>query len=539
MARHATTWRRASGRPFPAAPTALALALIVSLTGSVAAARPLAQAQDESPARGHAQVVAQGVAPMPQVPVAWRAIAADARPPAEAPVAERSLGFVVADGAPVVVTQEASGDQTRLAPGEALFVPQGARQRRAGLPDTPVGYYGLELVVAPDVAAAYSLGNAALLFAGDPFLAPPGRRDLDLVRDTLAPGETARLPGSAAPALLLVTDGAVRVQPVGGQTQTLRTYDAASLNGALNITATGGAGATFLAAVIGPAVDVAAPPAALPAPPDVPLQRPTGTVAVAPHACPDGMRPERFDPLACAPAPDVIALQTFVLGSGDNLRTLADATYQDGTYLWSDLPFAEYLVQATDLAPGYDRYLIPGLDGINAPPERGYTTGPNEGYLVPLAAATPNYELAVYAFRDALPATGAPATLGIFVWQCAPGVVARPDMTGADCVRVDPLASGFDVAIAGGGLAAPLTLAGTAPADAAGRLWQNVPLGDYTITATLPPGADGYALRSARADFPIRLLPDGTGYTFALTDALFDPASDLRRVNIEAYLLVE
>ena len=462
---------RAADRPL-AITTLLAVALLWSLASLPAAARPLAQ--DRSPAAGHAQVIAQGVAAMPAVPVAWRVVTAPARPAAEAPVAERSLGFVLADEDPVVVTAEGTGEQVRLAAGEALFVAQGARQQRASTGGAPAGYFALELVVAPDVAADYSLGSAALVYASDAFAAPPGRRDLDLVRNVLAPGETSRLPATDAPTLLFVTAGTIRVR-ADDRTLTLRSGEAAALDGALDVTATGGAEAAFGAAVIGPAVG---PGAATTAPP---AQVGTGAIAVTPYACPAGMRPATFDPVACSPAPDVIDLQVFVLGSGANRRTLADARFEDGAYVWSGLPFGEYLLQATEFAPGYDRFLVPGLDGINSPPELGYTAGPNEGYLVPLEVAAPVYRLDVFAFQAASGggSSDGTAVLGLWVWACPPGVVAAPDMTNAGCTIVDPLASGLGLSITGPALADPLSMADTVPADAGARAWEGVP---YTAT---------------------------------------------------------
>lgn len=524
--RRRSPWRgvatRRRSRSLIAALAALAVALLAALAPG-ARARPLSQ--EGSPADGHAQVIAQGVAPLPAVPVAWRVIAADARPPGLAPVAERSLGFVVADVAPFVIVGE-DGRQTRLAPGEGRFVAQGERHRRTGLPDQPVGYFGLELVVAPDATADYSLGDAALLYASDPFAAPPGRRDLDLVRDVLAPGETTGLPATESPALLFATEGRLRVERADGRRLTLTAGDAQALSDPLAITATGSAPASFVAAVIGPAV----------APTDAAA---TGAISLAPYACPAGMRPETLDPGACAPAPDVMALQLFVPGSGANRRTSADATVADGVFTWDGLPFGEYVVQATDLAPGYDRYVIPGLGGLNAgaaPPERGYTVSPNEGHLLPLDPAAPRPDLGVYAFRAAT--TPGPATLGLFLQTCPPGVVAAPDLRQAGCLPLDPFAVGFDVRLDADELPRPLTLADALPAAAGGYLWEGLPYANYTLSVTLPSGYDGYALRSYRTDFSVTPLDDRTGYVFALDDALFAPG-DLRRVNIDAYLLTD
>lgn len=507
--------------------------VLLLVLGSMPSGGAAAAQQIDGPATGQAQVIAQGVAPLPTVPVAWRAIVADAQPPGDAPVAERSLGFVVADVAPFVVTNESDGSQVRLAPGEGAFVAQGARQQRTGLPEQPVGYYGLELVVAPDVAADYSLGGAVLLGTSEPFLAPPGRRDLDLTRDVLAPGERGEVPDFGAPALLLVTDGAVTVRSDTGARQTIRTDEAASLTGALTITA-GDAGATILAATIGTEVTVDGS-VALPPPPTVVE---TGTIAVTPYVCPAGMRPRTLNAAACSPAPEAMALQTFVLGSGANYRSLVDASFEDGAYVWAGLPFGDYLVQATVLLDGYDRYFIPGLDGINSPPADGYTTGPNEGYIVPLNAAQSRYRLDVYAFPS-LGGTSETTTLSLAVYACAPGVVAMPDMRQAPCDLVDPFALGFDVRLTGDPIAEPLTLADTTADGTSGWAWSGLPNGIYTIAATLPPGYDGYALRSDLEALVVTPLPSLTGYSFALNQNLFAPGETDRSATINAYLLID
>lgn len=518
-----------------------------------------ARAQERSPAQGHAQVIAQGVAAMPADSVVWRAVRGLAPPAAEAPLVELSLGFLLAEGGPVLASGEGEGDQTRLAPGEALLVSAGARQRWASTGPEAADYYGLELVDA--VADAGGADAAEVVASGDPFAAPPGRRDLDLVRDVVAPGETSRLAGSDAPALLLVPAGTVRVEAADNPTRTLTAGDGAVLSGALTVTATGIGAARFVAAVIGPAVNAApdavtatdAAPAAgvdLPPPPmaegggadaegNPPPQTDVGAIAVTLSACPLGMRPETFVAAACAPAADVVDLQVFVRDGGTNFRTLADATEEDDAFVWSGLPVADYLLRTSGFAPGYDRFLVPGLDGIPTPPELGYSADSFGGYLIPLAAEPSPVRLVVFAFREppGTPLASESATLGLFLNTCAPGVVAVPDMTGADCTRIDLLASGFDVVVSGDGLATPLTLATSELADAAGRVWERVPLGAYTVTATLPPGIDGYALRPGRAGFELTLLADGTGYAFTLTENLFDPGDDVRRVNIEAYLL--
>ena len=129
-------------------------------------------ARQDSPAEGRAQVIAQGVATMPRVEVGWRVVGMEARPRDAAPVAGRSLGFVLAEDDAVLVEDQTTGTRTLLNPGEAH---QGARQRRSSLDDDPAEYIALELVVAADLENQATIGDGDLLFAGDPFAAPAAR----------------------------------------------------------------------------------------------------------------------------------------------------------------------------------------------------------------------------------------------------------------------------------------------------------------------------------------------------------------------------
>ena len=127
--------------------------------------------------------------------------------------------------------------------------------------------------------------------------------------------------------------------------------------------------------------------------------------------------------------------------------------------------------------------------------------------------------------------------LGLWISRCPPGVTAQPVMTNLGCAIGDPLSSGLEIRITSPSLATPLTFANSGPGDAGARVWADVPFGTYTLTATLPPDAVGYALRPTVEGLVINRLPDGTGYTFTIDGSLFDPRSDYQRVNLDVYLL--
>lgn len=240
----------------------------------------------------------------------------------------------------------------------------------------------------------------------------------------------------------------------------------------------------------------------------------TGSIAVQLLACPVGMRPLDLDEPACAPDSDVADLQIFVLGSGKETLTLSDATQESDVFTWGGLPFGEYLLQATAFAPGYDRYLIPGLDGLNISPDLGYSASPNEGFVLPLDATRPRYALDVYVFQHF--AEAGSARLDVRFWQCASGVTAAPDMRGLDCAALAAPPAGFALELSGAAAPIPITL-DDATSDDRGRLgWDTVPSGEYRLISRLPAGIAGYAVRSYDPSLRVQLLSDRSGYALVL-----------------------
>lgn len=160
--------------------------------------------------------------------------------------------------------------------------------------------------------------------------------------------------------------------------------------------------------------------------------------------------------------------------------------------------------------------------------------------IVEAGDAPAAYVAAIVTTRAEAPPAPAPtagvADLGLWVLACPPGVVARPDMTNQGCVIVDPLASGLDVEITGPAISGRLTLGNSDFGDAGARLWRDVPFGTYTLTASIPPAAAGYAVRPTSEGLAINLLPGGTGYTFTIDSSLFVPG-EYQRVNLDVYLL--
>ena len=218
-----------------------ALAVVVSagvvLTGaSVASARP--DAAPAPPASGHAQVIAQAVVSFTAGPHHWRLVTNDV---GTAPVAidMASPTFLVAgsrafDAAPVRI-KEPDGLGWLLADGEATFRPAGSA---ASVDPTPGA-------LVHEIAIDEGGGD-------DAFDPGTGLRDVDLVRDVLATGESITVRSDVS-ALIFVTAGIANAAD-GSEIPTGATR---AIVGETTLTNAGGAPAVVLAAIIGSPVDVA------------------------------------------------------------------------------------------------------------------------------------------------------------------------------------------------------------------------------------------------------------------------------------------
>lgn len=379
--------RHSTGRP-----TALSLLFAIGLAiGLLMPAPPMRAApprQNDAPEAGVAQVIAQGVVAMPAADLLWRTVRAQAQPAAEATFAERPLGFVLATAGPVLLVDQESGEQVRLAPGEAALVRAGTIQQRQSLADTPVSYLSLELVPADAPPAA----DGTVLQPGQPFAAPPGLRDLDLLSGQLSGDEVVALPDTGTKNVLLVTAGAINVARPAGGAATLLAGEAASFDGELQISAATSLGesgnAAFVAALIGPEV----PPPPTSSEPPTPVTTAgaatataaagSGAIEVQVYTCPPGMTAETIAVAICAPASGDFDV-TLSGGSLDAPLTLADASADTGATVWSDLPFGDYLIAEAVLPSGYDTYLL-SAETASGDATRGYhlTLGPETARLL-------------------------------------------------------------------------------------------------------------------------------------------------------------
>ena len=225
------------------------------LPGLAALAQVPLETDDPSPATRHAQVIAQGVAPMPADEIAWRLTVERAVTPTRAHAEERPAGFILADKGVVALIDQDGTRLARIAPGEAIWTEPGVARAVMSLERKVPNYYDIALVPTTKVAEGDSVVNG-----GAPFPAPSGDIfDVDLIRDVLNRAEESVVSTGPSPALLLVTSGTAFVESSSGLVE-MTTGDAAQVAGDVVITGAGRVPAAFVVARIGP--EVPAPAAA-------------------------------------------------------------------------------------------------------------------------------------------------------------------------------------------------------------------------------------------------------------------------------------
>ncbi len=257
----------------------LLFTLVFSLFGGISSGAARQADSGFSPASGPAQVIAQGVVALPEGDVVWRTVRTRALLPQDAPFEERPLGFVLASSGPLLLVDQESGEQIRLGTGEAAIVPAGTVQQRSSLGAQPVSYLSIELV---GVDAAPPPADATVLQPGQPFPAPAGLHDLDLLSASLVAGEAFTIPDSGGKNVVLITDGAANVGRPGGEAVVLLAGEAASFSGELQVSGASDDGGeaqnvSFVVAMIGPEVPPPAGIAETPSPPTATGETPAAT----------------------------------------------------------------------------------------------------------------------------------------------------------------------------------------------------------------------------------------------------------------------
>ena len=492
--------------------TLIALILILTLAGLPGLSigtRALQSDEIFSPASGHAQIIAQGVAAVPDEAV-WRVVFHSINPGSAPELPAAGPGFILVDTGGVLVDE--SGSSVLLAPAEAVFHSTPTSQL-VPIGERPAGVFTLD-VVPPEEAE--DVGGGLPVFASEPFEAPKGMRDIDLVRDLLEPGESTTIIGNEAPVLVLVTLGAVRAEATDGSAASLRVGEAATFSGDIVLTAEGQAPSTIAAAVIGreaPLGAAAATPGATPVPESV------GSVQVAVYACPPLVDTDQASSGTCLRDPEAVSLELAAI-DGDALRNVGPSTEREGLPTWVGLTGGEYILRAAGFKEGFDRFFVSGLEGIDGGGADGYRLDESGGYLIPIEADATDYELEVFAFigggtgsPTAEPAEPEPTESSsvILVETAVPGQSPSPTPTRAATAtpRPDPI-----VTATPRGTESPLVTS-TAVAQARRGTIEARVLGclnsiDAFDPANCVQAADGFELRLINQDGDIIGLDDAT-----------------------------
>src|SRR5215218_2274573 len=397
-------------------PIILLLSLLFSLFGVVPYGVAGQADPGFSPASGPAQVIAQGVVALPEGEAVWRTVRTRALLPQDAPFEERPLGFVLASSGPLLLVDQESGTQVRLGRGEAAIVPPGTVQQRSSLGAQSVSYLSIELV---SVDAAPPPADATVLQPGQPFPAPAGLHDLDLLSAALVADEAFTIPDSGGKNVVLITNGAANVGRPGGETVVLLAGEAASFSGELQVSGAAdesgeAQNVSFVVGIIGPEVPPPAGVAETPAPTDATAETPAattpspetpsapaetaavgtpataeqGAITIQVYSCPPGMTAETVAAAACAPT-----VEDFdIIISGRPLQaplTLGDATAGESSFTWSGLPYGDYLIAEAVLPTGAATYVLSARDSSG---------DPATGYRVTLDAANPQLAVRIYNF---------------------------------------------------------------------------------------------------------------------------------------------
>lgn len=448
---------------------AVALAALL-IAGPIGLLPVLGQTDDgASPATGDATVAAQGIGALPQGEVAWR-ITRASTPAAESPA--RALpGFLLSEQGALLVTDTLSRAQARLAPGEAIFLPNGATVQETALGESAAVFYRIDLT-PPDEAS--SPGNDEMVFVGRPFASPGGNRDLDLVRQSLAASEQVSLALSdrAAPTLLLVTSGTVALVPAGDESAEpvpLAAGQAAALGGDVTVTASE-EGATVVTAVIGASIPAELAQRAAPE-----ADASFATLAIRAFDCPAGYSGNEYAADCTTPLPDI----AFSIVGSETGATLNGATGPDGQAEFAGLEADSYAV--TGSIPSEFGAQVVSCEGVTAEP----TQGESPGAIIPLAAGA-NLTCSWFAIPDETEGEG---TIAVTAYLC-PATPADPS---AECTVF---------AAPGISLDGPVTLSGAdAVVSGDALVWgdpDGLPAGEYFLGTQGVTPPEGVAVSEVR-----------------------------------------
>ena len=219
----------------------LAVAGFIGLNPAASLANEFVGDGGASPVRGHMQVVAQTLVRIGEDEVSW--YVTDGEVDGEGSLLKPdSRGFLLGGDGVLLVRDGATGDEVRLAEGEALALRDGGSYEQTALGEDEAAFYVI----------GFGVEGSDGLFAGEPTDELLGLRDIDLLRDRLKANEKAKLPEGDGPTLILATDGEITVTSSDlEKPRKLEGGEAAEFTGTLEIRAGDDEAASYVAGVIG------------------------------------------------------------------------------------------------------------------------------------------------------------------------------------------------------------------------------------------------------------------------------------------------
>ncbi|MCC6790627.1 MAG: hypothetical protein IT336_03025 [Thermomicrobiales bacterium] len=452
--------------------------LLLLAIGSLTAIPAFAQVDESaSPASSHAQVVAQGVATLPVGDIVWQVEQLETGSEAGADVS--GPAFILTSEAGVLVSEPARSLDVRLAPGESHFVHADALATVWSLSDDDATFQVWSLVAPGDA-------SDEALFVSDPFAAPAGERDLNLVRDVLEPNDVAQIGNGEVAALILATGGPATVVNGGGEPVELADGVPTIQTGPLTITAAGDAPITVVAGLIGPAVTE----------PDV---TPTagapegGVIKLVTYACPAGIDVAAATPATCDGEPGAGSWTLY----GGNLENPAAPAPQGAAWLWQGLEPGDYRIVLDQYPEAYARFAIDLYDFAG-----------RDGSEINLTLTDDLLDVTINAYFIDPQETGEQgsggAALGFTFYDCPPETTTEDlsGLTDPGCTERD---QPFAMTLESDELPAALTSAvliqvSPQPSTEGSWRWIDLPVGDYTLTIDEQASGDAFYVQRPCGD---------------------------------------
>ena len=196
----------------------------------------------------HDQVIAQGLAIFDVAPAIWRVTEIDVPRSGDASSFSGDFSFTLQMEGLSVIRNDVTSKRALLGPGEAYYMSsEDPYTRRSGGSGASRAWV-IEYLPAD---ASDDDAGGTVIYKSDPINTfPGGARDLELIANTIFPGESAPFPKHQGDALLLVTSGTV-VASAGGGVSTLNAGNGLLLPGEVSLANKTDNVATYVVVAIG------------------------------------------------------------------------------------------------------------------------------------------------------------------------------------------------------------------------------------------------------------------------------------------------